>query len=109
MSILTIVFITSGLILAGLSVPLMLRKIPPNGLYGFRVKKTMEHPEIWYPVNAYGGKWLLAVGIGVVLAAVIFVNIPGLTLDVYAYCVLGVLVLLFTLAVLATVRFLKVM
>ncbi len=107
MFILTIMFITSGLILAGLSVPLILRKIPPNGIYGFRVKKTMEHPEIWYPVNAYGGKWLLAVGIGIVLAAVIFASIPGLTLDVYAYWVLGVLVLLFTLAVFATVRFMK--
>ena len=102
-------FITSGLILAGLSVPLILGKIPPNGVYGFRVKKTMEHPEIWYPVNAYGGRWLLAVGIGIVLAAVIFANIPGLTLDIYAYCVLAVLVLLLTLAVLATVRFLKEM
>ncbi len=67
----------------------------------------MEHPEIWYPVNAYGGKWLLAVGMGIVLAAVIFANIPGLTLDVYAYCVLGVLVLLFSLAIMATVRFMK--
>ena len=48
---------------------MIMGKIPPNGLYGFRVKKTMENPDIWYPVNAYSGKWLLAIGLVMVLAA----------------------------------------
>jgi hypothetical protein len=38
--------IFSGFLLAALSVPMIMGKIPPNGLYGFRVRKTMENPEI---------------------------------------------------------------
>ncbi len=107
MLLLTIFFCASGLLLAGLSVPLILGKIPPNGLYGFRVKKTMEHPEIWYPVNRYGGKWLLAAGVGIAAAAWLLSYVPGLTIDLYAYLVLGVWVVLFGTAILASVRYLK--
>ncbi len=60
MIILMMLFLFSGLLLAALSIPMIMGKIPPNGLYGFRVKKTMDNPEIWYTVNAYSGKWLLA-------------------------------------------------
>ena len=59
MIVVMVIFILSGVVLAVVSVPLMMGKIPPNGLYGFRVRKTMEHPEIWYPVNKYGGERLL--------------------------------------------------
>jgi hypothetical protein len=59
MKSLSYLFVISGVLMALLSVPIILGKIPPIGLYGFRVKKTMENPEIWYSVNAYSGKWLL--------------------------------------------------
>jgi hypothetical protein len=105
--LLLIVFTASGLLLAGLAVPLILGKIPPNGLYGFRVRKTMEHPEIWYPVNKVGGKWLLVAGSGISLTAVLAAFIPGLSLDVYAYIVLGAWLILFSTAILVTVRYLR--
>ncbi len=107
MSLLVILFSISGFLLAGIAVPLIYGKIPPNGLYGFRVKKTMEHPEIWYPVNTYAGKWLLAAGLGISLASILFSLIPGLSIDIYAYCVLGVWLVLFGLAVFASVRFMN--
>lgn len=107
MLILTLFFCVSGLLLAGLAVPLILGKIQPNGLYGFRVKKTMESPEIWYPVNKVGGKWLLGAGLGIALAAVVLGLFPGLSIDVYAYCVLGTWVVLFGGAVAATVRYMN--
>lgn len=56
MFILMLMFLFSGALLTTLSVPLIMGKIPPNGLHSFRVKKTMENPDIWYPVNAYSGK-----------------------------------------------------
>ena len=40
-------FLFNGVLLTVLVVPMTLGKIPPNGLYGFRVKKTMENPDIW--------------------------------------------------------------
>jgi SdpI/YfhL protein family len=107
MVVILLLFVFTGLLLAGISIPLILGKIPPNGLYGFRVKKTMENPEIWYPVNAYSGKWLLAAGLTHALAAAIIYFIPGLSLDVYAYAVLGVWVVVFGTALTASIRYLN--
>ena len=107
MALLEMLFGASGVLLAGIALPLIFGKIPPNGLYGFRVKKTMEHPEIWYPVNAYAGKWLLAAGLGISLVAILFGFIPGLAIDIYAYCVLGAWLLFFGLAIYATIRFMN--
>jgi hypothetical protein len=42
------------------SIPLILRKVPPNRFYGFRTPATLSSPEIWYPVNAFSG-WALLV------------------------------------------------
>jgi uncharacterized membrane protein len=100
-------FLFSGVLLAALSVPMIKGKIPPNGIYGFRVKKTMENPDIWYPVNAYSGKWLLIVGLVMVFAAIGLFFIPGISLDVYAYLVLAVWVVIFGVALVASIKYLK--
>jgi uncharacterized membrane protein len=107
MTILMYMFFFSGLLLAGISIPMILGKIPPNGLYGFRVKKTMENPDIWYKTNTYSGKWLLGVGLVLALAAVSFSFIPGLTLSTYSYAVLVVWVVVFATALFASIRYLN--
>ena len=43
-----------------LSVPMILGKVPPNGVYGFRTPKTLSSPEIWYPANRAAGWFMLA-------------------------------------------------
>jgi hypothetical protein len=75
---LLILFTSSGLLLAAVSVPLILRKIGPNPLYGFRVRKTLEDPAVWYPVNAYAAKRLLAVGLGMSISASLLFLVPGM-------------------------------
>lgn len=107
MIILMYMFLFTGVLLMVLSIPMILGKIPPNGLYGFRVKKTMENPDIWYPVNAYSGKWLLAVGLIEALAAVGFYFAPGLSVDRYAYTVLAVWAVAFAVAIIASVRYMN--
>lgn len=107
MIILMMLFLFSGLLLAALSIPMIMGKIPPNGLYGFRVKKTMDNPEIWYTVNVYSGKWLLAASLVQALAAVVAFYIPGITLDIYAYIVLAVWVVVFGVALTASIRYLN--
>jgi hypothetical protein len=84
MLILLIFYVAAGLLLCGLAVPLILGKIGPNPLYGFRVQQTLENPAIWYPVNAYSGKALLAVGLGIVLTAPLLYIVPGIDIAVYA-------------------------
>jgi len=31
-----------------------------NPLYGFRTKKTLQDPEVWYPTNRVAGFWYMA-------------------------------------------------
>ena len=55
-------FIISGLIFVSTSIPLVLRKIPPNSFYGIKVPKAYESPELWYKLNAKGGRIMIAYG-----------------------------------------------
>ena len=42
-----------------LAVPLIVRKVPPNPVYGFRTSKTLSNAGIWYEANA-GAGWDMA-------------------------------------------------
>jgi uncharacterized membrane protein len=66
MAILTLfflgLFIVSGLLLIGVSIPLILRRVKPNRIYGFRTTKTLSDERIWYEANAYAGRMFLRTG-----------------------------------------------
>jgi|HubBroStandDraft_2_1064218.scaffolds.fasta_scaffold748579_1 hypothetical protein len=47
-----------GLLLFGMSLPLMLRKVPMNRWYGIRIPAAFDSEQGWYDVNAYGGRQL---------------------------------------------------
>jgi SdpI/YfhL protein family len=49
-----------GAILFGLSLPLLLRKVPMNDFYGIRIPAAFESKQRWYDINAYGGRQLAA-------------------------------------------------
>src|SRR5579871_4417957 len=51
-----------GPILLVLSIPLMLRWVPPNRIYGFRVPATCADRSIWYDANALNGRHLFLLG-----------------------------------------------
>lgn len=91
MLVLLLIYALSGLVLAAISIPLILQKIGPNPWYGFRVKKTLDAPAVWYPVNAYAGKRLLAVGIVSSLSAVLLFFVPGLDETTYALTFAGII------------------
>jgi uncharacterized membrane protein len=50
----------SSAIIAAVSIPLILHKVPPNSFYGFRTPLTLSKPGIWYPVNSFAG-WALLI------------------------------------------------
>lgn len=52
-----------GLLLAALSLPLALRRVPPNGGYGIRIPEAFASGECWYDINAFGGRLFLAYGL----------------------------------------------
>ena len=78
MATLLALYVGAGLLLIGLSVPLIRHKVRPNGWYGFRVRQTPADPEVWYAANAYAGKHLLGVGVVTVLTAVGLYRVPGI-------------------------------
>ena len=66
-----------------LSVPLILRRIPPNPIYGYRTRLTLGDPGIWYEANAHFGKRFLAASIGAAAAFVLFTRLVPTTPDVF--------------------------
>lgn len=60
-----------GPLLLVLSMPLMLRWVPRNPLYGFRVPATLRDDDVWYEVNASAGRQ--AVGLGAIMVVLEFV------------------------------------
>lgn len=43
-----------------LAVPLVLQKVPPNCVYGFRTRKTLSSETTWYKANRFLGCGLVA-------------------------------------------------
>jgi SdpI/YhfL family protein len=63
--------VASDVIFAIISLPLILRLVPPNGIYGFRTGRTQSSHAVWYAANAFHG-WAL-LGAAVLGAALLFV------------------------------------
>ena len=59
----------AGLLLAALSSPLILGRVPSNRWYGFRTSKTLRSAKLWRAANQYGGWCLLATGAATVAGA----------------------------------------
>jgi hypothetical protein len=88
-------YVILGLLMVVLALPLIKRKVKPNGLYGFRVPQTLNDPEVWYAVNAHFGRRLLVTGVATTLTALLLYRLPGLDVDRYAWALLAVFALFF--------------
>ena len=53
----------AGVILVVLGVPLYLRRIPRNPIYGVRFPSTFASDDVWYPINARGGRDMIVIGL----------------------------------------------
>ena len=68
--------IVSGVLIIGISIPLVMRKIKMNRFYGMRIRKAFESDEIWYELNAYAGKLGIVWSIPIIVAGIICFFIP---------------------------------
>src|SRR5678815_1007433 len=57
-----LVIALAGLAVIGISIPLILRRIPMNHFYGVRIPKSFVSDDNWYAINAYGGRSLAIAG-----------------------------------------------
>ncbi len=107
MRILMAMYIGSGLLLSLISIPGILRKIGPNPVYGFRVKRTLEDPKIWYDANAYSAKGLFCVGLILAATALAFTWIQGLGIAGYALSCTAVFLAALAVTVVLSFRYLN--
>ncbi len=97
----------AGLLLSLIALPMVANLIKPNLFYGFRVKQTLEDPEVWYKTNHYAGKHLLASGIFISGSAITLSFIPGISVDVYALLTAAVAFLALGFSVVRSWRYMK--
>lgn len=75
----------AGLLLAGLSLPLWLRLVPMNSIFGVRLPSTLASTTRWYEVNAFFGRHLLGWSLTVIAAGIAgFYQLPRHQ-DAYAW------------------------
>ena len=79
-----------GILLSGLSVPLIRRKVKPNPWYGFRVKATLNDERIWYSANEYAGKCLFWAGLAIAGSALTLFFVPGIGFVAYSLACGGI-------------------
>jgi uncharacterized membrane protein len=84
MTNLTLLFVVCGVSVAVAGIPLSLRRIPPNRLYGLRIPSTLQDEHVWYEANAKTGRDLIVVGALQVVLALLLGWLPGLDEDGYA-------------------------
>ncbi|MGB6065073.1 MAG: SdpI family protein [Desulfomonilaceae bacterium] len=60
-----------GSVLTAISVPLALRMVPMNRVYGVRVPKAFKSDRNWYDINAYGGKLLAVYGLSLIAFGIV--------------------------------------
>ncbi len=94
METLKITFAVVSLLTIVTSIPMILEKVPPNPIYGFRTKKTLSDPDIWYEMNAYAGRLLFIWGIIMAATAIVLDRIQGLKVqalaNIFILVVLGI-------------------
>ena len=103
MTFMLILSISSGLLSAALAVPLMRRQVAPNSLYGFRVRRTLDDPEVWYDANAFAGRCMFGFGLGTGVACLALYFVPAI--DPVAYAVACLVIFLVGLVVSLTLSF----
>jgi len=101
-----IMFVVEGLVLVGVSIPLIQQMVPPNPWYGFRVPRTLNNPALWYPANTYAAWRLMWVGVATIITAIVSYFIADLKLEIYASIVGVVAVTGLIIAVVQSFRYL---
>ncbi len=97
----------AGLILVGISLPLIKRKIKMNAIYGFRIDAAFASEQKWYDINAYGGRMFIRWGFAMIITGLIGISMPHKFWLAYAYLSLIIIFGGLIIAVRKTLQFAK--
>lgn len=90
------------------AIPLVLQKVPPNGLYGFRLRKTFSDKDIWYKANRFGGIAVLASGaVSLIGCLILFLHKEALSFWTIKDIGLGLLVVPVAVAIGMTLLYIR--
>jgi hypothetical protein len=88
-----------------LSVPLILRKVPRNAIYGFRTCATLADDFVWYEANAYFGRRLVAFSVISAAAVLMLYSTDGFSSRLFFGSTFAAMLLPSLAAMLLTLRF----
>ncbi|MEI8292495.1 MAG: SdpI family protein [bacterium] len=57
-----------SLLIALLSIPLILRRVPMNSFYGVRFPESYKSDKSWYAINEFGGKALFLASLPILIS-----------------------------------------
>jgi len=103
-----ITILISSVVFSVVSIPLILRKVLRNPIYGYRTRVSLSDDALWYRINAYFGVRLF---VATLLSACIAVALhawQGLSPQVYLKVSIGLLVAPVAVAWLLTARFVQI-
>ncbi len=66
-----------GLLTVLIGLPLAFQRVKPNRIYGFRTRRTLSDPKIWYRANRILGLNLVVAGISIAVNTAIVVALSG--------------------------------
>ncbi|HVN31384.1 MAG TPA: SdpI family protein [Thermoanaerobaculaceae bacterium] len=94
-------------LMVALSIPLILRKVPRNVVYGFRTLATLSDDHVWFEANAYFGRRLIAFSL--VSAAAVLVIYSGQVVPQEFFVPATIVVMAFPplIATVQTLRFMR--
>jgi len=93
------------LVFALIAIPLILRKVPRNPVYGFRTPTTLSNDFIWFETNAYYGRALLMASLVTAAAIILLYLMPGVPPQAFLVASIAVLVVPQLAAALLAFRF----
>jgi uncharacterized membrane protein len=89
------------------AIPLALRKVGPNVVYGYRTRATLASEDVWYEANAYFGRSLIVACLLGSLAAWGLYALRPFPPDVFLPVSLVVLIAPTLVAAIATARYVR--
>jgi uncharacterized membrane protein len=90
--------IAFGILFIGISVPLVRRRVPPNGVYGLRVPATFADEWVWYEANALSGRDMILVGVLLVIVGFALPFVPALSASAQPLVAVATMVVGITIA-----------
>ena len=88
-----------------LAIPLILRKVPRNVVYGFRTCATLADDFVWYETNAYFGRGLVVSSLISAAAVLMLYGVSGMSQRFFFVSTIVALVVPPLVATLLTLRF----